>query len=166
MKKLRDVTLLFLIKKRKGKTISICLAMKKRGFGSNRWNGVGGKVKEGEFIEAAAIREAKEEIGVEVNGLKKVAELSFFFPHNPLWNQKVHVYFCKSWIGEPIETEEMKPEWFFISNIPFKDMWPADIFWIPEVIAEKKVIGSFVFGEGDVVLEKEVSLVSSFAESI
>lgn len=162
MKKLRDATLLFLIKKRQGKTINICLAMKKRGFGSNRWNGVGGKVKEGESIETAVIRESKEEIGVEVNGLEKVAELSFFFPHNSLWDQKVHVYFCESWIGDPAESEEMKPEWFSVSDIPFEDMWPDDIFWIPKVIAGKKVVGSFTFGEGDIVLEKDMRFVNSF----
>jgi 8-oxo-dGTP pyrophosphatase MutT (NUDIX family) len=36
--------------------------MKKRGFGEGRWNGVGGKVEPGESIEAALIREAKEEV--------------------------------------------------------------------------------------------------------
>ncbi|HET8669978.1 MAG TPA: NUDIX domain-containing protein, partial [Candidatus Saccharimonadales bacterium] len=40
------------------------LAMKKRGFGINKWNGVGGKVDEDETIEQAAIRECQEEITV------------------------------------------------------------------------------------------------------
>ncbi|MFA6919339.1 MAG: hypothetical protein WC244_04525 [Patescibacteria group bacterium] len=42
-KKLRDSTLVFLIKKSQEKVTEICLAMKKRGFGMNRWNGVGGQ---------------------------------------------------------------------------------------------------------------------------
>ena len=44
MKKLRDSTVIYLIKKSHGETTEICLAMKKRGFGKDRWNGVGGKV--------------------------------------------------------------------------------------------------------------------------
>jgi len=63
MEKLRNATLVFLIKKSQGEIIDICLAMKKRGFGMNRWNGVGGKVNgENETIEDAAKRETKEEI--------------------------------------------------------------------------------------------------------
>jgi 8-oxo-dGTP diphosphatase/2-hydroxy-dATP diphosphatase len=42
----------------------ILLGMKKRGFGVGRWNGFGGKVKEGEKIEEAVKRELKEEIGI------------------------------------------------------------------------------------------------------
>ena len=61
---LRNSTLVFLIKKNNGSITDICLAMKKRGFGKGRWNGVGGKVEAGETIEAAAMREAREEIGV------------------------------------------------------------------------------------------------------
>lgn len=34
----------------------ILLGMKKRGFGAGRWNGFGGKVQEGETIEAGARR--------------------------------------------------------------------------------------------------------------
>ncbi|MBI2030953.1 NUDIX domain-containing protein, partial [Candidatus Kaiserbacteria bacterium] len=41
----------------------MCLAMKKRGFGTGKWNGVGGKVHDGETIEQAAVREVHEEIG-------------------------------------------------------------------------------------------------------
>jgi len=35
---------------------SILLGYKKRGFGSGRWNGFGGKVEPGESIEEAAVR--------------------------------------------------------------------------------------------------------------
>src|SRR6185436_20735723 len=109
---MKNATLVFLIKLKNKKITDICLAMKKRGFGVNRWNGTGGKVKENEKIEEAARRETKEEIGVIVDDLNKVGELFFFFSNNPAWDQLVHVYFCKSWSGEPAESEEMKPQWF------------------------------------------------------
>ena len=63
MDNLRNATLVFLIKRIDGEIKDICLAMKKRGFGVNRWNGVGGKVDDqNETIEEAAKRETKEEI--------------------------------------------------------------------------------------------------------
>ncbi len=162
MEKLRDATIVFLIK-RSGSNISeICLAMKKRGFGVNRWNGVGGKVEshKGETIEQGAKREAYEEIGVIVDQLDKVAELAFYFPHNPDWHQLVHVYLSESWEGEPKESEEMKPEWFSVEKIPFENMWPDDIYWLPEVLKGNLLKATFSFGEGDTVLEKEVKIVN------
>jgi len=162
MKKLREVTLIFLIKKSRGQITDICLAMKKRGFGINKWNGVGGKVEENEMIKEAAIREAKEEVGVEIKTLKKIAELSFSFPHNLLFNQRVHVYFSENWENEPIETEEMKPQWFRITEVPFEEMWSDDIFWLPQVIKGNLLKAEFEFGEDERVTKKKVELVKRF----
>ncbi|MFA5934373.1 MAG: 8-oxo-dGTP diphosphatase [Candidatus Paceibacterota bacterium] len=160
MDKLRDATLVFLIKKSQGNITNICLAMKKRGFGVNRWNGVGGKVESlKETIEEAAKRETKEEIDVSVENLNKVAELSFYFPHNPSWDQKVHVYFVEEWDGNPKESEEMNPEWFILEKIPYLNMWPDDIFWLPEVLKGGLVKAVFKFGENDIVQDKEVNIV-------
>lgn len=157
--KLRDTTLVFLVRKSQEKISEVCLAMKKRGFGMKRWNGVGGKVEKDEEIDNAAKREAQEEIGVEIKQTKKVAELSFYFPHNPTWNQKVHVYFSEAWDGEPSESEEMKPQWFSTQAMPFDHMWPDDEFWVPEVLSGKLVKATFTFGEGDIVQEKEIQTV-------
>lgn len=162
MNGLRDATLVFLVKRSEGVIREICLAMKKRGFGKGRWNGVGGKVDgEHETIEEAARRETHEEIGVEIADLDKRAELFFYFPHNTVWNQMVHVYFTEAWSVEPAESEEMNPHWFSIDELPFHDMWPDDPFWLPEVIAGSKVKARFSFGEGDSILDKEVSIVPS-----
>ena len=133
--------------------------MKKRGFGAGRYNGVGGKVEAGETIEEAVAREAKEEIGVGVDIIKKCAELQFYFPHNPAFDQLVHVYLAETWDSEPVESEEMNPKWFSASDIPYQEMWPDDIFWIPKVLEGHFVQGRFVFGEGDVVKEQEVIVV-------
>lgn len=57
--KLRDVTIVFLVKKIEEKITEVCLAIKKRGFGVNRWNGLGGKVEKDEEILVGAIREQK-----------------------------------------------------------------------------------------------------------
>ena len=61
----------------------------------------------------------------------------------PEWNQKMHVFLVKSWEGEPQESEEMKPQWFDVKDIPFDTMWPDDKHWLPMVLAGKKVEGKF-----------------------
>jgi 8-oxo-dGTP diphosphatase len=123
----------------------ILLGYKKRGFGAEKYNGIGGKLEPGETIKQAAIRELYEEIGVKctIDQLDKSAELIFQFPGKPEWNQRVHVFLVKEWEGEPIDSDEMKPEWFKKDNLPYCSMWPDDPLWLPHVLANKKVKGFF-----------------------
>lgn len=157
---MRDTTLLFLVKYNDSKITEICLAMKKRGFGAGRYNGVGGKLDEGEQIIDAARRETLEEIGVRVGELDKKAELTFFTPHHPSWNQIVHVYFVSDWEGDPKESEEMRPEWFKIEDIPYQNMWPDDKFWLPEVLNGKFVTGTFTFAEDGSIASQKYTAIS------
>ncbi len=147
--KMRKTNLCFLIR-----GDEILLAMKKRGFGIGRWNGVGGKVKEGESVEDAAIREINEEIGVEVKkeDMETVAKLEFIFVNKPEWNQEVCVYFISKWIGEPTESEEMKPQWYMKTDLPFDKMWEDDPNWLPRVIKGERVKGYFSFDENQKML--------------
>lgn len=124
-------TLVYLFKEDK-----VLLAMKKRGFGAGKLNGVGGKLEEGETILQAAVRETQEEIGVDLKeeNLKKVAVINFKFLEesgNVKEEQDVHVFFANEFSGEPTETEEMKPEWFLISEAPYDKMWEDDQHWLP-----------------------------------
>ena len=125
------------------------MAMKKRGFGEGKWNGVGGKVDEGETIEEAAVREMKEEIGVdaEVNELRSVGNIKFLFNEYPDWNQHVHIFFVENWEGEPRESEEMRPAWYDKNEIPYEQMWVDDPHWLPLVLTGKTIEGEFYFKE-------------------
>lgn len=153
------MTLVFLVKRSSGGAIThICLAMKKRGFGVGKINGVGGKVEQGETIEEGARREANEETGVTLGKIDKYAVLEFYFSHNPSWNQLVHVYLCEKWENEPSESEEMRPQWYEVELIPYSSMWPDDKFWIPYVIDGKHVSASFTFGENDVITSQEIKV--------
>jgi 8-oxo-dGTP pyrophosphatase MutT (NUDIX family) len=141
----------------------VLLAMKKRGFGVGKWNGPGGKVKPGEKIMDAAIRETEEEVGVTPVNIKKAAVMRYYFPAQENWGQEVHIFKATEWKGEIGETEEMRPKWFKKSEVPFSSMWADDEVWMPVVFAGKLVTGSFMF-EGDKMLEYYVDEVSSFNE--
>jgi 8-oxo-dGTP diphosphatase len=163
-KLMRDATLCFLVKYHGLKIVEICLAMKKRGFGANRYNGIGGKVEKGESIVTGAIRESYEETGVVVkpNDMSKVAQLSFYFAEQPDWDQMVHVFLIPRWKGIPQESEEVDPKWYEIDNIPYKQMWPDDEFWLPLILTGNLVKASFTFGRGDVIIAKKIEQVRSF----
>lgn len=112
----------------------ILLGMKKRGFGQGWWNGFGGKLDEGEAYTAGAVRETSEEVNVHIqeSDLTHVADLIFRF--NDVVNIVCKAYIATRFDGEPAETDEMKPEWFDLSDIPYDAMWPADDQWIPDVL--------------------------------
>lgn len=136
--------------------------MKKRGFGLGKYNGVGGKVEEGESVEEAVAREIKEEIevSVKISDLVKIAEINFQFDQKPDWNQVCHVFLTQKWVDEPRETEEMKPEWFEIEKIPFKKMWIDDPHWLPLVLSGKRIKAEFVFGDnGEKIISEKVEII-------
>ncbi|MBI2151647.1 8-oxo-dGTP diphosphatase [Candidatus Woesearchaeota archaeon] len=143
---MKNATLCFLIHESEEKVL---LGLKKRGFGAGKYNGFGGKIGEQETIEEAALREFYEEtsITIEQKNLSKVAELYFTFSAKPDWDQTVYVFIAKEWQGVPQESEEMKPEWYRYTKIPFSQMWQDDKYWLPLILQGKKLKGWFTFGE-------------------
>jgi len=133
----------------------VLLGMKKKGFGEGRWNGFGGKVEGGESIEEAARREVLEEAGITVRDIEHAGQLDFHFENeeNVL---EVHVFRGNSFEGEPRESEEMRPQWFSVEEIPFDTMWPDDKYWIPLFLAGKKFRGKFLFKDHNTILEHEL----------
>ena len=141
MLKKATTTLLFL-----RKDGQILLAMKKRGFGKGKWNGVGGKTEPNETPLQAAIRECHEEIGVTPKHLELKGELRFL--DLPYVDHYCYIYESTDWAGEPRETEEMRPQWFREADIPYDLMWVDDRFWMPQLLAG-------VSFKGKVILEND-----------
>ncbi|OGZ45722.1 MAG: hypothetical protein A3C84_04470 [Candidatus Ryanbacteria bacterium RIFCSPHIGHO2_02_FULL_48_12] len=133
----------------------ILLGMKKRGFGAGRWNGFGGKVQEGETVEAAAHRELAEEAGIRVPELTKRAVLEFLFEGDPMVLE-THVFSASVFEGEPTESEEMRPQWFLHPEIPFQEMWADDRHWMPILLSGKNFMGRFLFSADHRLLEHDI----------
>ena len=154
---MRQATLCFLIKNDN----AILLAFKKKGFGVGKWNGVGGKLdlRKDKNIFDTAIREMKEESGVKIKDIEKVAILNFYFPYRKEWDQEVHVFISRNWEGEPKESEEMKPKWFKIKEIPFEKMWPDDKFWLPKILKGEKLQAKFSFKPGELIDSYEIKTI-------
>lgn len=148
---LRPRTLSHLIKDGK-----LLLGYKKTGFGKGYLLGIGGKVEEGETIEQAAARELQEEIKVKVSKFVPMGYLDFYFPHveDESWNQKVHIFVVRDWIGEPQETEEIKPEWFPLYKLPIEKMWDGDRYWLQEMLDGNTIQREFLFNTNLKVVEQ------------
>ena len=137
----------------------ILLALKKRGFGQGRWNGYGGKPNENETIEQAAVRETKEEAGINLLNIKKRGVINFRFNDKPDWVFEMHLFCVLEYTGQPVETDEMRPEWFKIKEIPFNDMWAGDRHWLPLFLEGKNLEGEFLFEDGgNRVIEHKIDI--------
>ncbi|KAI5785790.1 NUDIX hydrolase domain-like protein [Geopyxis carbonaria] len=117
------------------RTRRVLLGYKKRGFGVGKYNGFGGKVDPGETIIAGAARELHEESGLLVTeaqlqhrGLVLLESIDPAAAAEPVL--EIHVYVCTAWSGEWVETEEMRPQWYGIDEMPEADMWEQTTGWM------------------------------------
>ena len=134
----------------------VLLGFKKRGFGSGRWNGFGGKLKQGETIEQAARRETWEEAGLAPVALRESGRLLFTF-EGVAEAMEVHVFRTEDWTGEPAESDEMRPRWFEQTEIPFDEMWADDRYWLPHLLEGGFPRGHFHF-RGDELLRYRLNV--------
>jgi len=143
----------------------ILLGMKKRGFGVGKWNGFGGKVEHNECIEAAAHRELMEECSLACDQLRKVGVLLFQLNTNTEL-MEVHVFRADEYQGVPTESDEMRPRWFDIDNLPLDKMWDDDRIWLPLFLDNKSFSGHFLLNDGGFVLKHQVNIIDDDGEPI
>ncbi len=133
----------------------ILLIEKKKGHGRGKWNGPGGKIEPGESPEEAMVREVKEEVGIDVLSYRLLGHIEFFSVNEEDW--EVFVYRVEDFRGRPIETEEARPQWIDIDNIPYGEMWEDDREWLPLVISGRLFEAKFWF-EGEKMVKKDIRL--------
>lgn len=131
----------------------IILGLKKKGFGVGKWNGFGGKVEDNESVEEATLRELKEELGVKALDLTKIGMAKLHYAGKEPMD--MHIFKVTDFVGEPIESDEMIPQWFHIDEIPFSKMWESDVFWFPYFIKNKPFQAQFYF-DSDYKLYKPI----------
>jgi 8-oxo-dGTP diphosphatase len=151
---MREVTLIFPISS--DPIPRVLLGLKKDGFGAGKVTGFGGGLEAGESPAVGAARELFEECGLQVNPdeLKPCGQLEFVFSAKPNWHQLVHVFLGHVWFGEPLESDEMCPEWFAVNALPLERMWDDARHWLPSVLAGNSVNSRFVFAaDNQTVLE-------------
>jgi 8-oxo-dGTP diphosphatase len=151
---MREVTLIFPISS--DPIPRVLLGLKKDGFGAGKITGFGGGLEVGESPAVGAARELFEECELEVrpDDLLACGNLEFVFSAKPNWHQLVHVFLAPVWSGEPLESDEMRPEWFVVNALPLERMWDDARHWLPGVLAGNHVNSRFVFAaDNQTVLE-------------
>jgi 8-oxo-dGTP pyrophosphatase MutT (NUDIX family) len=127
----------------------VLLGMKLRGFGVGLWNGPGGKFdkEKDKNPEESFSREALEEAGLIIGQVEKVGLIEFEFADEPGKILETHVFRVLDYEDQPRNSEEMQWQWFGKEAVPFDKMWPADKYWLPIVLAGKKVRGYILYSD-------------------
>ena len=149
----------------------VLLGYKKRGFGEGKWNGFGGKLEGDEAMVECASRELREESGYSVSNENMIprGRLNFIMrsdgmvdKHTGAISSKIHVfvYSChlSDTTGRATESEEMRPQWWSYDDVPLKEMWADDQYWLPHLLAGYDVVGEFTMADKSTLVDHKVEV--------
>jgi 8-oxo-dGTP diphosphatase len=129
----------------------VLLGQKKEGMGEGNFIGIGGKPESGETSAQTLLREIEEEIQVIPLEYQEMGSVKFVFPHKPSWSQEIIPFLITKWNGIPVETDEIKPQWFDKNDLPLSQMWPDSKYWIPDLLKGSKISKIITYANDDSV---------------
>lgn len=126
---------------------------KKRGLGNGYFNAPGGHIEEDETAVQAAIRETKEETGLDIENPHFRGILRFHFLDG--MREIGYVFFADNAKGEMKECDEARPFWQDKDTLPYENMWEDDRLWLPGALEGKRFEANFVF-DGKKMIDSKV----------
>ncbi len=145
-------TLVYL--KHNGHTLMLHRIKKANDIHAGKWNGLGGKLEPGESPEQCAIREVKEESGLEIRAPRLRGLLVFADFKGDDWY--VWVYTADTFSGDLIDSSEGRLEWIPDSQLPALNLWPSDLIFFPWLEQPRHFHARFQF-HGDQMFGHEVN---------
>ena len=132
------------------KTLMLHRVKKENDYHEGKWNGLGGKFEPGESPEECAIREIKEESGLEVKSPRLKGFISFpNFDRKNDWN--VFVFTADNFTGELIDSPEGNLEWINNDKLSELNLWEGDKIFIPWIFDDKFFSAKFIYEDGEFV---------------
>ena len=123
---------------------------KKNDYNPDKWIGVGGHLEKGETIDQAAIREIKEETGLDVHSLSCSGEVLFVYDD---YQEKMYVYEITDFSGELIECDEGDLKWIPIKDTYHYPMWEGDKAFLPLLINHEQYFNIELHYKNDVLVK-------------
>lgn len=123
---------------------------KENDYHEGKWNGLGGKFEQGETPEECAVRELKEETGLDVFNplLKGIITFPMF---DKIEDWYVFLFVIKEFQGELIDSPEGHLEWIDKDKLFGLNLWDGDKIFIPWLFQEKFFSAKFNYSNGEFV---------------
>lgn len=130
-----------------GKTLMIHRVKKENDYHEGKWNGLGGKLEQGETPEECVIREVKEEAGLTIMNPRMHGFITF-----PLFDGKndwyVFIYSADTFEGSLIDSPEGNLAWIENENLFDLNLWEGDEIFIRWMLDNKFFSAKFNYTNG------------------
>ena len=130
--------------KKNNQTLMLHRIKKKKDIHKNKWNGLGGKLIEGESPEECVKREVLEESGLIIES-PKLHGIITFPKFDEIDDWIVFVYTAKNFEGNLIECNEGKLNWVSDDQLLSLNLWEGDKIFIPWLSQEKFFSAKFIY---------------------
>jgi len=135
----------------------ILLIRNAEGISRGRWNGLGGKVEEGETPLQAVKREVFEESGLKVKSFMYHGALTVFLGGAVSPSFILYVFSSREYSGRLKADGHNDLRWFSLDALPSLSMWQDDCVWLPYVLSNRRwVSGNFEFGPDNLLRVAEI----------
>ncbi len=131
---------------------------KKDDENKDKWIGIGGKFENGESPEECALREIKEETGLDALNLHYRGIVTFVSDIYPA--EYMHLFTCNSFKGEIKECDEGVLEWIGKKDLFSLELWEGDKIFLELIDTDRPFFSLKLQYEGDrlikAILDQEV----------
>ena len=129
------------------KTLMLLRNKKENDYHEGKWNGLGGKLEQGETPEECAVREVYEESGLKVTDPIMKGLITFpLFDGIDDWY--VFVFTFKKFSGNLIDSPEGHLEWIQNNKLIDLNLWDGDKHFIPWLFENKCFSAKFIYEKG------------------
>lgn len=136
--------------RKNGKTLMLHRVKKEDDMHAGKWNGLGGKFEAGESPEECAVREVKEECGLDVKNPRLKGVITF-----PLFDGKedwyVFLFVMDEFEGDVMESDEGNLAWIDDDKLFDLNLWEGDQVFMKWLDQDGFFSGKFVYSDGKLI---------------
>lgn len=134
----------------------VLLAMDMKGKKRGQWSGINKLVDQNEGLFEATTKAIRRILGVSPLSLNKAAEVNLYFDKGDIVNEIIHVFLSDNWDGQPKQHDDYRLDWFLKDRLPFNQMMPDDIHWLPKVLSGNRLKCEFLYQDRSKLLDMNV----------